>query len=153
MASKGLATSNTRWGLSCVVMDEAAMGVILGHMRLFGATDIGFQPLGPVRKTRAPATTDTPDTTVQGKPDKRLRAHRRGTGERKPIAEVAAAFLASVKGHEFRISEYFEHLAKAGWESKSYAQRELNRQIGAKRVKATSERGVYTKLPALVKAS
>jgi hypothetical protein len=58
MASKGLATSNTRWGLSCVVMDEAAMGVILGHMKLFGATDIGFQPLGPVRKTRAPATTD-----------------------------------------------------------------------------------------------
>jgi hypothetical protein len=154
MPSKGLATSNTRWGLSCVVTDEAAMGVILGHMKLFGADEIGFAPIGPVRKTRAPVNGKaTPEITVAGTPDKRLRAHRRGTGERKPIAEAAIAFLASVKGHEFNVADYYEHMAKAGWEAKSYAHRELNRQIDAKRVKSTDRRGVYVKLPALVKAS
>jgi hypothetical protein len=56
MPSKGLATSGTRWGLSCTVADEASMGVILGHMKLFGADDIGFEPLGPaVKRHKNPA--------------------------------------------------------------------------------------------------
>jgi hypothetical protein len=126
------------------------MGVILGHMRLFGAQDIGFTPLGPVRKKRAPGTPAS--ATVEGKPDKRLRAHRRKPGERKPIAEVAAAFLASVTGTEFSASQYLEFMDKEGWGSKSYARRELDRQIGAKKVKVKA-RGLFIKLPALVKAS
>jgi hypothetical protein len=147
--SKGLATSGVNWGLSCTVADEASMGVILGHMKLFGAVDIGFAPLGPVRK--------------QGKSRKavesgrkgglaRAKAARRGTAERKPLLVAAEEAINGIAGPEFKTAIFTDALAKLGWKGNSQHHKAVTHLLEKKRIKRKG-RGLYTKLPALVKTA
>jgi hypothetical protein len=148
MASKGLATSNTRWGLSCVVMDEAAMGVILGHMKLFGAVDIGFAPLGPTRRAGK-----NPKAVEAGRKGGLARqARRRGTAERLPLLVAAEKALNEIAGHEFKTGSLIGMLERLGWSGSSQQNTAIQHLLEKKLMKR-KERGVYTKLPALVKAS
>jgi hypothetical protein len=145
MGSKGLATSGKRWGLSCVVTDEAAMGVILGHMKLFGATDIGFDVIGPVRK---PQGKKNPKAVEAGR--KGGLARRRGTAERLPLLAAAEKALSEIAGHEFKTNTLVGMLERLGWAGTGQQNRAIQHLIETKRMKR-KERGVYTKLPSLVK--
>jgi hypothetical protein len=146
--SKTLATSGLRWGLSCEVADEASMGVILGYMKLFGAVDIGFAPLGPLAKRKR---RKDPAAVARGKLSATVRKRKREqTASRKPLTAAAEEFVSGLSRSEFRYGEFTKAMAKAGWEGSATLSRALAHLVGTKRVKKKS-RGVYTKLPALVK--
>jgi hypothetical protein len=132
MPSKGLATSGTRWGLSCTVADEASMGVILGHMKLFGADDIGFEPLGPaVKRHKNPANVKA--GKAGGRP-KGIANH-----SRKPLIEASSVFLKKVKaGEEFTVKAFNKHMLKEGWGEPS-AYRAINEEIAAGTIKRVSK--------------
>lgn len=134
---KALATSGVRWGLSCEVADEASMGVLLGYMKLFGATAIGFDPLAPVgeQKRRSPVARAAP-----GKGKKLGRPKGRASHSRKPLMVEAREVIAKYPaGHEFGAQDF--HLSMKRWSlsARSRALMLLVKEKAIKRVKL----GVY----------
>jgi hypothetical protein len=146
--SKGLATSGKRWGLSCVVEDEASMGVILGHMKLFGATDIGFDLIGPPAKR-----SKDPAHVQRGlKAAETLRAKRGPTAGRKPLLAAAEDAIHGIAGPDFKTAVLTDALAKLGWKGSSQHHKAVTHLIETKRIRRKG-RGLYTKLPLLVKTA
>jgi hypothetical protein len=138
-----LATSGLRWGLSCEVENEAAMGVLLGYMKLFGGINIGYEPLEPAKKRKDPARVAAGKKSG-GRP-KGSRSHSRGS-----LMEDARAFVSKLPaGHEFGAQDL--HLALKRWSlsARSRALMLLTKEKAIKRLRL----GVYrvTKHLALVK--
>lgn len=143
-----LATSGHIWGVSCIVDDEATLGVILGYMSIFKARDIGFRSLGTRRVKRE----KDPAAVARGKLGGAARhKKRRPTAGRKPAPTAALEYLDSVTSSEFTVKAMKAFMEKEGWKEGT-VYRELNQMLKAKRIKRKSA-GIYIKLPALVKAS
>jgi hypothetical protein len=118
------------------------MGVILGYMRLFGANNIGFEP--------AEMPKDPKRVSAGRKGGKMPKKARGRTAGRHPVKVAARDALAKIKGPDFTWGSFMKELAAQGWNRKPTAQRAINSLIAEKLVKRKA-RGVYAKLPALVK--
>lgn len=129
---KALATSGVRWGLSCEVEDEASMGVLLGYMKLFGASAIGFDPIGGKVKRRNPA--DAAAGRKGGRP-KGIRNH-----SRRPLMTEAQAVIEGYgPNHEFATADF--NLSMERW-SQAARSRALMLLCKAKAIKRVRN-GLY----------
>jgi hypothetical protein len=142
--SKALATSGVRWGLSCEVENEASMGVLLGYMKLFGASAIGFSPLEPTAAKRKNPARVAAGKKSGGRP-KGTRSHSRGS-----LMDDARGFVSHLPaGHEFGTQDLHQALKRWSLSARSRALMLLTKEKAIKRVSP----GLYrvTKHLALVK--
>jgi hypothetical protein len=110
-------------------------------MKLFGADDIGFEPLGPAAKRRK-----DPARVASGKKGGRPKGIRNHS--RKPMLEAARGFLSTVGlNKDFKLADFRDHMRKEGWpESACY--KSLNDWKTAKVVKHTGT-GLYKRVAEL----
>jgi hypothetical protein len=141
--SQGLATSGMRWGVSCEVENEAQMGVILGYMKLFGGTAIGFENLGRSDDAKDPARVRAGKL---GGRRKGSRSHERGT-----LLVAARKVIAGLP----EIWHKRDFAKKLGW-SKSATSRALALLVASKeisRAKGVGAKGRYRTHPKIVRAA
>lgn len=130
--SQGLMTSGFRWGLSCEVEDEASMGVLLGYMKLLGATNIGYGAIIPPGKTKSPTRSVS---GRKGGRKKGVRNHSRG-----PLMEEARAVIAKYPaGHEFGAQDFHMSMKRWSLSARSRALMLLVKEKAIKRLRM----GVY----------
>lgn len=126
--TNNLATSGIRWGLSCEVEDEASMGVILGYMKLFGASAIGFSPLTEAAKRKVPARVATGKKL--GRP-KGVKSHSRPA-----LMDDARDWIRGLPaGHEFGAKDFNLALKRWSLSARSRALMLLTKEKAIKRLK------------------
>lgn len=107
------------------------MGVILGYMKLFGASAIGFDPLAPVGKRKSPEKAQPSLGKKGGRPK------GRASHSRKPLMEGAREFIKLYR--EFEVRDFHKALSTWSLSARSKALMLLVKEKAIKRIKL----GVY----------
>lgn len=143
MTSRGLPTSGFLWGLSCIAPNEAVMGAVLGMMKVYGCSQIGFEQIKIKPAEKNPLNVEA------GKKSAAARAKAKGSArfdKRKPPAAVTAAFLKTVKvGERFQVARLLKAMTKAGHTSNSAPYAAINLLIKDKVIKRVGT-GEYERL-------